>query len=128
MKVITKITGRCVQVAGVDVSGIQEETSAFGFQFVGNVHAILPLLIQAIDELVAMCEDHEGYLQKRSITVNGAGAPYLTISKLDYAHLSLSLNNCRILVQGTSYKFKAISRALKKALKELEQNLEESGE
>lgn len=124
MKVICSLTGNSVQVAGIDPSGIQEETSAFGFQFVSNTFSVVPDLIDAIDRLVAMCEDHDGYSQSHSINVNGGGRLYITVSKPDYNFISMSLNNVRILVSGTSYKFKAISTALKKSLRQLEASLE----
>lgn len=124
MKVISHMTGNSVQVAGVDISGIQEDSSAFSFQFTGNMYSIIPQLVQAIELLCKMCSDYKEYSQPHSVVVDKMGSSYLTISKMDYNYISLSINNSRILVCGSSYKFKAISTALKKALNKLENMIE----
>lgn len=124
MKVISHMTGNSVQVAGVDISGIQEDSSAFSFQFTGNMYNIIPQLIQAIELLCKMCGDCEKYSQPHSIVIDKGGSSYLTISKMDYNYISMSLNNSRILVCGSSYKFNAITNSLKNALNKLERSLE----
>jgi predicted aspartyl protease len=114
------MTGNSVQVAGVDISGIQEDSSAFSFQFTGNMYSIIPQLVQAIELLCKMCSDSKEYSQQHSVVIDKGSSSYLTISKMDYNYISLSLNNSRILVCGSSYKFKVISTALKNALNKLE--------
>lgn len=98
-----------LQVAGIDVAGVNTIDSAFSFQVVGNID--YKELIEGIDKLCEQCDNVETYYD-----TDQAKCGSITLHKMSGRNISAIVNNCRVLYHGDVSCWKAISKAITKEL------------